>query len=691
MRRNDLVARAARFCVVAGAVACATGGPAFPWRAPGAARVDGTRADVETVNAGYRRANAQLLVRRVRRPTRASLDFAAYHANFMNADPPPEALSDAGRRPDASHPFGGAIALDSLTASIGRTALSPEERAHALAVAPLVELLASKHVAGADRLEDVVSRVRSESWGLAGGPQIVRQTAAEAYLHAVPGGAVELWLKIELAPWFRAFSDLPDEDGDGVPEIYGRVSAEAIGDMSAIARFVRDEYEGRVLTPAEVTGWAHQLASYWYPSYNTDLVDANAGWPAADTEADVRKEAAGLSLPAPTVVMRGKPMGKAVYNVFLVDGAGGGGPAAASAGAASTAPAPKLARSVPTPNPTPVAQAVRAELATHGGSWAAWSKEVAPLHAALKQRLAAVPAGAKALPGGGGFLFYARSLAYVVGGDLGKQHGNKNPIPAIVRFRDLLAKHGVDLLFVPVPDKVEVFPERAAIAPGGDGVPFARLAGQVVNPFERKFLADLAAAGVETVDLLPAFLSERAHDGAAKEPLYQAEDTHWTSRGLELAARLVGQRVERYPWYRSVAAHRIAYRTKDASFSRHGDLCSRLPELEQARYTPETLIGHQVVSANGALYDDDPESPIVLLGDSFTGVYELMDCEHAGISAHLAKELGTPIDLVMSYGGGPNVRSKLLRRGEGALAAKKLVIWMMTARDLYDFAEGWER
>ena len=368
-----------------------------------------------------------------------------------------------------------------------------------------------------------------------------------------------------------------------------------------------------------------------------------------------------------------------------------GAPAASRAAATSGPSLLKLPHSVPSPEPSAVARTVRAELAAHGGSWAAWSKEVAPLHAALKRRLAAVPAGAKALPGSDGFLFYARSLAYVLGGDLGKQPGNKNPIPAIVRFRDLLAKHGVDFLFVPVPTKVEMFPERAATPPGGDGAALTRFAGQVANPYERKFLADLAASGVETVDLLPAFLAERAHDPAAKEPLYQAQDTHWTSRGLELAARIVAERVRRYPWYRAVAAHRRAYRTKDASFSRHGDLCSRLPEAEQARYAPETLVGHQVVATDGTLYEDDPESPVVLLGDSFTGVYELMDCEHAGVSAHLAKELGTPIDLVMSYGGGPNVRAKLLRRGETALDTKKVVIWMMTARDLYDFAEGWER
>jgi alginate O-acetyltransferase complex protein AlgJ len=44
----------------------------------------------------------------------------------------------------------------------------------------------------------------------------------------------------------------------------------------------------------------------------------------------------------------------------------------------------------------------------------------------------------------------------------------------------------------------------------------------------------------------------------------------------------------------------------------------------------------------------------------------------------------------MSYGGGPNVRQKLLRRGTESLATKKLVIWMMTARDLYNYWEDWE-
>jgi alginate O-acetyltransferase complex protein AlgJ len=664
---------------------CASSGARFPWPMKGPPVV-ATRVDVVTVNSRYRRTDSQVLVRRIIRPTRASLDFAAYHANFMNADPAPEALSDRGKTPSAAHPFGGAVAADSLVSSIGDTPLSAEERAHPLALAPLSELLASKRVAGAERLERVVSSVRGESWGLAGGPQIVRQTAAEAYLHDPGAGRpAEIWIKIEMAPWFTGFSSMPDEDGDGVPELYGRVAADELGDPQDIVRFVRTEYEGRVLSTAEVKGWAHQLASYWYPSYNTDLVQAPKGWPTDDTEPPILAELGGLKFPAPAIVMRGKPFGKPVYNVFLVATEGGEilTPRPPSAGL-------NLPRGAPSPAPNAISSAVRAELTAHGGSWAAWSAEVAPLQVALKSRLATIPPGAKAVAGADGYLFFGQSLAYVLGGDLKKQRRDKNPIPAIVQFRKLLADHGVDLLFVPVPTKVEIFPDKAGTAPGKGASVLARFAGQVANPYERKFLLDLAEAGVETIDLLPAFLANRAQPSAGPEPLYQVQDTHWTSRGIELAAKLVADRVRRYPWYQELARHRRVYRTKDASFTRYGDLHSRLPEAEKAGYAPETLVGQQVISPDGALYEDDPDSPVVLLGDSFTGVYELMDCEHAGESAHLAKEIGYPIDLVMSYGGGPNVRQKLLRRGEDALSSKKLVIWMMTARDLYDFWEGWQ-
>jgi alginate O-acetyltransferase complex protein AlgJ len=44
----------------------------------------------------------------------------------------------------------------------------------------------------------------------------------------------------------------------------------------------------------------------------------------------------------------------------------------------------------------------------------------------------------------------------------------------------------------------------------------------------------------------------------------------------------------------------------------------------------------------------------------------------------------------MSYGGGPNVRRRLLRAAADRLAERRLVVWIMTARDLYGYWEDWE-
>ena len=344
--------------------------------------------------------------------------------------------------------------------------------------------------------------------------------------------------------------------------------------------------------------------------------------------------------------MRGKPPGKAVYNVFLVGEPAGRRRRRSPRRPRRTPPRArrplKLPRSDPSPDPSAVAHAVRAELAAHGGSWAAWSNEVAPLHAALKRRLAAVPAGAKALPAATVSCSTAARSPTCSGGDLGKQPANKNPMPAIVRVPGAARRAR------------RRFPVRARADQGGD-VPRARgdaarrrrrgarrFAGQVVNPFERKFLADLAASGVETVDLLPAFLAERAARAAAKRAAL-------SSAGHALDQPRPGAGGARRRRARTAVSLVPGRRGAPPRLSHEGRVvhaarrfaARACPRPKRRGYAPETLVGQQVVAPDGALYDDDPDSPVVVLGDSFTGVYQLMDCEHAGVSAHLAKELGT--------------------------------------------------
>lgn len=653
-------------------VACHAGSAKFPW-GDAAASARSEHAAVHTLNEGYARTRSQVLVREVARPTRAALDYAAYHANFMIADPEPETPVSASGQPDTSRPFAGQLEQGSLTGDVAKTPLSRAEQQQALAFAPLSEFLQARKVAGAAALAEVGSAVRSERWGLQLPPGTSGQLLSELYLHQAGSGVVEVWAKVEFQPWFKPFAGSADQDGDGFPELYGRVAPSAV--TPALVAAIQTDYVEPVLSPSEVKAWANQLSSYWYPSFNTDLMPVGASWPDAQTEAEIKQELGGRTFAAPAIVLRGKPQGKATYNVFLLKGEG-----AAPAAQAPVKPALRLSKTRPSPNTALALQTVQKELALQG-SWAKWTSKLAPTHAALKKRLKALPPKAKALAGQDGFLFYRNDLEYVTGGDLAQQRKGKNPLPVILEFKKLLDEQGVDFLFVPVPTKLEVYPEKL-------NPDFKALPGQVMNPAFRKLLETLSKQGVEVVDLLPAFLQAKA--ASAPEPfLFQHQDTHWTDRGLRLAADVLAARVKKYPWYAELTKQKRAYELKETSFTRFGDLQSRLPEAEQKKYSPETLVAHQVV-LGGKPYDDDPDSPVVLLGDSFTGVYQLTDAEHAGVSAHVARGIGYPLDLVMSYGGGPNVRQKLLRRGVDALGSKKLVIWMMTARDLYNYWEDWE-
>lgn len=654
------------------------GGTRFPWPSP-SRNAPFEHAEVRTLNANYRRTDAVVLLREVQVPTRAALDYAAYHANFMIADPEPEEPMDPAARPafDGPKPFGGAVDKSTLSADLYATPLSESERTHPLAFAPLLEYLRAEKVDGAKELEEAGTQVRDESWGLTRRPGLSHQNISEVFVHSTSDGP-EVWAKIEFQPWLKQAWSLSDQDDDGVPEVYGRLSKTAL--KPAVFSSIQSDYVTKRLSAEEVATWGNRLASYWYPSFNTDLVPPGKEWPDANTEADVKKALGDKTYPAPTLIVRGKPQGNATYEVFFVKGLGGEG-SEATAAPSKTTPALRLAKTSVTPEPNAARTALERELKEHGGSFEQWAQATSPATKVLRDRLRSLRGKVKALEGNDGFLFFKNSLEYATAADLEKQKKGKNPLPVIVEFQKALAAHGVDFLFVPVPTKVEVYPDRLDAKLGSFG-------GQVVNPQGRKFMLALAKAGVEVVDLLPAFLAARRE--RKDELVFQRQDTHWTDPGLRIAAHLISERVKKYPWYKELSRHSQRFTTRAATFQRLGDLHSRLPETAKSRYEPEKLVGQQVFASDGSAYVDDADSPLVVLGDSFTGVYELMDPEHAGLSAHIAKEVGYPLDLVMSYGGGPNVRNKLMRRGAAALESKKLVVWVMTARDLYNYWEDWE-
>ncbi len=655
----------------------------FPWTLPSSPTSPAVSAEVVPLGDSYRRTTSRVMIRRVMVPTRAALDLAAYWANILLHQASEEKIIPGEARvADPAQLFQGVLLPDTITANRAQLPLKGAEWRRPLAFDPLVDYLAQWDAERAAGLEDARAAVREESWGLRRRPGISFQQISTLYLHRPPRGAVQLWVKVEFAPWAQIFAGMPDEDGDGYPEIYGRLKPE-LASPEALARLEQD-YRGRRLTSAEVHRWANQLASLWYPSYNTDVVQLQGqrAWPLRELEAEVKDEVKdeGLRVANPTVVIRGKPQGTALYNVFVVPGIA----PMDGRSEAKGPPTSELSGVAVAPRLKPVRDALTRELKERGhSSWEAWQQSMAPTHRLLKAQLKRRPSRLKALLGKEGFLFYRNSLDYVVGGDLQAQPVGKRPLATIVAFKDYLKGLGVDFLLVPVPSKAEVYPDKLRGLPRAKTLP-------ILNPAGRKFLMELTAAGVEVVDLLPRYLRARGSRVAGEGLLYQPQDTHWTDHGLRLASDEISTRIKAYAWYGALKRNVKPYTLKRASFRRYGDLHSRLASREQRRFKPARLSGQQVIAPDGRPYEDDPESPILILGDSFTGVFQRTDCQHAGISAHVAYQLSFPVDLVMSYGGGPNVRKKLLTRGEAAVRRLRLLIWVFAARDLYNYWEDWE-
>jgi hypothetical protein len=203
-------------------LACHAGSAKFPWPASAESR-PATHAEVRTLNASYQRTKSEVLVREIDQPTRANLDYAAYHQNFMIATSPPEDAEAPPTEPNTANPFAGSIEKASLSADFEALPLTESERSHPLAFAPLVEFLAAQKVAGADELRELGAKVRDESWGLPRRPGVATQTLTEVFLHSAAGETTpELYVKIEFEPWFTGLGALPDQDHDGYPEVYGR-------------------------------------------------------------------------------------------------------------------------------------------------------------------------------------------------------------------------------------------------------------------------------------------------------------------------------------------------------------------------------------------------------------------------------------------------------------------------------------
>ena len=325
----------------------------------------------------------------------------------------------------------------------------------------------------------------------------------------------------------------------------------------------------------------------------------------------------------------------------------------------------------------PTEAALRAyEKGLEDGSW--FEQQARPLMTAALF-FALGDAGDNAVLGHGGWFFYRPGVQYLTR-PLPRFDGSGDPVDAITASRDRLAERGIRLLVVPAPNKETVYPERLTRRAEG-------LSG-AVNGNTREILARLARAGVETVDLAALYAGARRAQG--DDPSwYLPQDTHWSPRGVALAARAVADRLTALGW---TAPGGVEYAVEPAPTPRAGDVprMMRAPLVEAACPAEPVPCERITRRDTGEPYADDPASEVLVLGDSFLRIYQRDDPGAAGFTAHLARALGRPLASVINDGGASTlVRQELSRRPE-LLRNAKVVVWEFTERDIRHGMEGWQ-
>lgn len=247
-----------------------------------------------------------------------------------------------------------------------------------------------------------------------------------------------------------------------------------------------------------------------------------------------------------------------------------------------------------------------------------------------------------------------------------------HPFAVLVDLQQQLAAAGATLLFVPIPSRAELEPELLLPARAGATPLPPRVAATT------RFLAKLAEAGVESVDLAPSFTSQRLDPDPRRTRLYLRGNNHWTPRGAELAAEQVAQRLAEFD------AAELPPPPLRFVEGRDFDVVRRLGQVRgegigQAEGAPSEAVGVNAVEwrdGGGPTAERARGSSIVLLGDSFAAMHKEL---HGSFVDQLVRFTGAPIDVIAPQGGAELACREALSRRDAPLAGKKVVIWLLPA------------
>lgn len=323
------------------------------------------------------------------------------------------------------------------------------------------------------------------------------------------------------------------------------------------------------------------------------------------------------------------------------------------------------------------------------------------------------------------WLFYRQDVEFLVQpSPLDVRSANlDNPVEAILRFRDQLKAKGVELLVVVSPGKPSIYPERLV-----GGLPVSGDLALANLGHGKRILDSLNSLGLNTVDLYAPLLTAKSEDEKLGA-LYLNDDTHWTPRGAEIAAAVISAKVREMvqAGLVDIGEDSVEYVVMDSVADRMGDIGEMSGLNKFNVFKVQQVTGHVVSqqnitervvpreapsaakdslsmdSANVAVQDsvvfdtvrvpfkdDFRKAKILILGDSFSRIYQTDSPVNAGWIAHFAKNIKRPVASIVSDGGASTLVREKLARKAGVIKGKKLLIWEFVERDLRFGAEGWK-
>ena len=255
-----------------------------------------------------------------------------------------------------------------------------------------------------------------------------------------------------------------------------------------------------------------------------------------------------------------------------------------------------------------------------------------------------------------------------------------DPIPAIVDFHDQLKRRGIDLLLMPVPPKAAIYPDKI--------VPDIDFHGETAGPFLTRFYDELRKREIDVVDLAPALLQNRAGEHG---PVFCKTDTHWSGLGCVLAAQMIKEKIHE----KLGGQPRKDYVAEWKEITIKGDL-GDLAGPNAKKIEPEKIAIRTISDKEtGAAINPDPNSPLLIMGDSHMLVFHDFLAEKSGLLDQVAYEIGFAPDLIGTRGSGAtSVRVSLYRRARkdpGYLAKKKVIVWCFAAREFTESDQGWDK